>query len=136
MAWVKALHVVALLVWCAGLLYLPGLFASARSVAGRHVGRLHMMTRFTFVAVASPAAVLAIVSGSALAADGGAREAWLLAKLAAVTGMVLFHLYCGRVVTLLDTSPRLGPRRYSAWLAAVPAALILAVLWLVLAKPF
>lgn len=136
MAWLKALHIVTLLVWCAGLLYLPGLFASSHSVPGKDLGRLHVAMRFTFVVVTSPAAILAIVSGTVLVAATGAGGPWLLLKLAAVTAMVVFHLYCGRVVTLLDTSPRLGWRKYSSWLAGVPALLIAAVFWLALAKPF
>ena len=136
MAWLKALHIMTLLVWCAGLLYLPGLFASSRGVPARDLGRLHAAMRFSFVVVTSPAAILAIVSGSALAAATAAEGTWLLLKLALVTAMVVFHLYCGRMVTLLDTSPRLGRRSRSPWLAGVPALLILAVLWLALAKPF
>jgi len=135
-AWLKALHIASLLAWCAGLLYLPGLFAASRGADMARLRRVHMAMRFTFVAVTSPAAIVAILSGAALAAVTAAQGGWLLAKLGAVTAMVVFHLYCGHLVTLLDTSPRLGRRPRSSWLAGVPAALMAAVFWLALAKPF
>jgi len=135
-AWLKALHIVTLLVWCAGLFYLPGLFAAhPRTPIGPEFRRLRAITRFTFVVIASPAAVLAILSGTALVYATGVEGAWMVLKLGAVTLMVLFHLYCGRVLGLLGHSP--ASRSPAAHLALLlpPALLIPAVLWLVLGKP-
>lgn len=136
MAWLKALHIVTLLVWCAGLFYLPGLFAALRRARGkREVQHLHMMTRMVFIVITSPAALLAIVSGAALVAVTGVSGEWLAWKLTAVALMVVFHLYCGQLVQALDEQPRLGPVRLRLVLLAVPAVLVPVVLWLVMAKP-
>lgn len=136
MAWLKGLHIVTLLVWCAGLFYLPALFAAhATTPEGQPLRRLRVMTRVTFVAVTSPAAVLAILSGSALVYATGVSGAWMALKLVAVSLMVLFHLYCGRMLALLGEAPhwRSGAAHFS--LLLVPALLIPTVLWLVLGKP-
>lgn len=136
MAWLKALHIVTLLIWCAGLFHLPALFAAhPHTPAGRDFRRLRAMTRFTYVVVASPAAVLAIVSGSALVYAAGVEGAWMALKLGAVSLMVFFHLYCGRVLAQLGRSPRRYPAAAHLALLLVPSLLIATVLWLVLGKP-
>ncbi|MEI2416838.1 CopD family protein [Orrella sp. JC864] len=136
MAWLKALHIATLVIWSAGLFYLPGLFASLRHVRGRRETlRLHVMTRMTFVVIASPAAVLAIISGTALVAMTGVTGEWLALKLTAVGAMVLFHLYCGHLVERLDNEPRLKRVRLRLTLLVVPAVLVPLVVWLVMAKP-
>lgn len=135
-AWLKALHIATLLVWCAGLFYLPALFAAhPRTPAGPELRRLRAMTRFTFVAVASPAAVLAILSGTALVQVAQAEGAWMALKLGAVSLMVFFHLYCGRVLGLLGQAPTGRPAGAHLALLLPPSLLVPAVLWLVLGKP-
>lgn len=136
MAWMKALHFAFLLIWCAGLFYLPGLFAAhahAGTVRKRH--QMRIITRFTFIAVTSPAAVLAIVTGTVLASLTGVTANWLVAKLFVVTLMVLFHLYCGRRVVLLEKGHQLKRRKFHLSLLIVPVVLVPLVLWLALAKP-
>src|SRR5690606_26285708 len=101
-AWLMSLHIVSLAVWCAGLFYLPGLFAAYAGANARSRGNLRIVTRFTFIGVTSPASVLAILTGSALIYATEASGWWLSAKLLAVTGMVFFHLYCGRRLEKLE----------------------------------
>jgi putative membrane protein len=138
MIWLKALHISALVIWCAGLFYLPGLFMlhpRTRDHADYH--RLRIMTRYSFIMVISPAAVIAIISGTLLVYVRGLQGDWLAAKLVVVTLMVFFHLYCGGVLAKLR-DPKVGSmRRPLLHLATVivPAILIPLVLWLVLAKP-
>ncbi|WP_459618554.1 CopD family protein [Bordetella sp. 2513F-2] len=137
MVWIKAVHLCALALWCAALVYLPAVFHDVgRAQPAHQLPRLHVMARLAFVYVASPAAVLAIVSGTALAYAAAPAGFWLHAKLTVVAALVLFHLYCGRVVTALDDQPRLRRVVAPPALALLPAALAGAVLWLVLAKPF
>lgn len=136
MAWLKSLHIALLIVWCAGLLYLPGLFSSyahAHDKAARQ--HMRMVTRYVFIVVASPAAVLAIITGSALAYAAPIHGTWLPAKLAVVSLLVFFHLYCGSRVVLLETGEQSERRKFHLALTAIPALLIALILWLVLGKP-
>lgn len=91
--------------------------------------------RFTYIAMASPAAVVAVVSGTALIHPTQSYGAWLLAKLTLVTGMVVFHAVCGKLMLRQHNLHQRGGRRWQPWLALVPASLIPLVLWLVLAQP-
>jgi len=136
MLWLKALHYVSLLVWCAALLYLPGLFIMhAQADTRSRYHRVRIMTRFTFAVVASPAAILAVVSGTGLAYLCMVRDEWLVAKLLAVTLMVFFHLYCGSRVAGLGNRVAGLSRVRLALQIAIPACLMTMVFWLALAKP-
>lgn len=134
--WIKFVHLSALLVWCAGLFALPALLALFPVTQGRvDRRRLLAATRFTFIAVASPAAVLAVVSGTALIHVTGSYAPWLLAKLTLVTGMVFFHAGCGKLILVLHREPNRWSRAFHLSLALIPVLLICGVLWLVLAQP-
>ncbi len=135
-AWVKALHICFLLLWCASLIYLPLLLARHHpGLQADDYGRLRVMTRFTYVAVASPAAILAILTGTALIALREVAAPWLAAKLACVAGMVLFQVYCGYVLGRQGHESVPGRYTVGAVRVIVPVVLILATLWLVLGKP-
>lgn len=137
MAWLKGAHIAALAVWCACLFYLPALLAEVvRAKGSIALRRSHIMARVTYVAIASPAAVIAIITGTILAFAAGAGGLWLVAKLTVVAAMVFFHLHCGRLVSALDRVPRLANTRGLIFLIVVPAVLVPVTLWLVMGKPF
>ena len=135
--WVKFVHLSALLVWSAGLLAMPLLLALYPTLSGGRVDRrrLWAASRFTYIAVSSPAAVVAVVSGTALIHVTGSYGTWMLAKLTLVAALVLFHCACGKVLLLLHETPQRWSAGFHRSLAAVPEILIPCVLWLVLAQP-
>jgi protoporphyrinogen IX oxidase len=136
MTWLKSIHIASLLLWCAALFYLPALFAAHPRVRDRtRFWRLRVITRFTYVAVASPAAVVATGTGIALIFVSPSLGAWLILKLNAILLMMLYHLYCGWTITRLY---RTRVVRRPGWHVAgmiVPATMIPTVFWLVLHKP-
>ncbi len=138
MAWLMSLHIVLLIVWSAGLFYVPILCSiDYRGVDRIRTRQARILTRFVFVAVASPAAVLTIVTGGVLVYVTGASGDWLAAKLTVVALMAMFHGYCGHMLALLGHEGKRKKRLHSlsGWLVATPVVLISLVLWLVLAKP-
>jgi putative membrane protein len=95
MLWIKALHLIAVIAWLAGLFYLPRIFVHyAEGVAqGEDVRRLVIMARklFGFMSIM---AVLAVLLGSWLWLgfhDGGR---WLMVKLVFVLGLIAYHACC------------------------------------------
>src|SRR5690606_16136805 len=92
---------------------------------------------FVYVMLASPAAILAIISGSVLVAVLGVDGSWLLAKLAVVVLLALYHTYCGHLLHKEGHETR--PEQRSTWrspvLILIPVFLIAAVFVPVLAKP-
>ena len=136
-AWVMATHIVTLGAWSAALLILAGLYAAPPMAQERaSVERYALMCRYVFVILGSPAAVLAIISGSALVALRGVEGSWLLAKLAVVALLAMYHVYCGRLLHAQEHEALRPPRAWKAGLLIfVPVAFISAIVVLVLAKP-
>lgn len=133
----KLLHFVSLLCWCGTLLYLPALIAAGTRRTEPLFYRDHAhLTRMVFNLIATPAALIAIGSGTALFLRDGIMEGWLIVKLSTVAGMVLCHALCGVLVLRIERSPELGISIRCHILGLVIATFITATLWLVLAKPF
>ncbi len=133
----KLIHIAAIAVWAAGLLYLPGLFAAhPRSAASEAAfRRLRQQTRLVYVGLMSPAAVLAVLSGTVLVFLAASLGGWIVLKLLAVSGMVMLHVYMGRLLGLLLNHPELR-RPFAHRLLMVPAVLlIVAAITLVSWKP-
>ena len=142
-ALIKTLHIAALVVWCATLVALPALLGLHQHVARQthwvdvqhHYVRFRRFTHVTYTAVATPAAVLAIAAGTVLIFAAQVFEVWLLAKLVCVAGMALAHAWLGHLI--VQSGERSVYWRMPwpglSWLVTVPC--MLAVLWLVLAKP-
>jgi protoporphyrinogen IX oxidase len=133
--WLKSLHIVALIVWCAGLLVLPSLYAMRNRMREPKLHELHRMARAVFINITSPAAFVAVVAGTALIFLRDVFTVWMALKLLAVGVLVALHVREGYV--LLNLFERDG--RYARWRQVVATSstvtVIAAILWLVLAKP-
>lgn len=138
-ALLKGLHVAALSIWCAGLVALPVLLQIYGRRAEIHTqpgfSEFRLLIHATYTRLVTPAAVVAIAAGTALILALGLREPWLVAKLAAVAGMVLAHCWLGHLI--VQTAEGRGTYRMPPPMIALPVVLAAmgAVLWLVLAKP-
>lgn len=136
---ILTLHVVALLSWCAALLLLLGILGSAHATT-QPAPRLTLvlrhndsLARMLFTLVASPLALLAILSGTAVFLINLTTAPWLIIKLSFVTVLVAGHTLAGLLIIRLETNRSV---RRPAWLLAIAlGAVILVILWLVLAKP-
>jgi protoporphyrinogen IX oxidase len=130
--WLKLLHLTAVTLWCGALLYLPLALAASRNderLAEQRVLRL------LFTSVATPAALVAIASGTLIFLWQGPLAPWLVTKLAVVSLMVLLHASLGMLV--LRSEAGNAPRRcYTCGAVFGGSVLALsATAWLVLAKP-
>jgi protoporphyrinogen IX oxidase len=134
---IKLIHIAAIVIWSAGLLYLPGLFARHPAAADHEAAfkPLRHQTRLVYVGLMSPAAVIAVLSGTLLVFLAAALGGWMVLKLIAVSMMVLLHSYLGRLMGLLYDNPKL--RRPVAHLALLLpiGAIIVIVIGLVSWKP-
>lgn len=132
---VKAIHIGAIAFWSAGLIALPFMYRQRAGLEDRALYRLHAFTRRLYVGVVSPAAFLAIGSGTVLIFLQGTYEAWFSAKLALVALLAGIHIFSGLMVLKLFEPDG----RYPAWRFAmvVPGTLLVisSILVLVLGKP-
>ncbi len=133
----KALHILALAIWSGALLAIPTLFHQRNYTGEDHDARheLNRLTRRLFIGLASPAATVAVGTGTALVFAAGVFTPWMFIKLAVVGALVGLHVRAGFV--LLHLFRRGG--RYARWrqLAATTATtgVVAAILLLVLTKP-
>lgn len=130
MPWLKLLHLVAVIVWCGALLYLPAAMAGAASQA---VPR--RLPRGIFIGVATPAALVAIGSGTLIFVVNGLLAPWLMFKLALVGLLVLGHGACGVLVLRTERGQQAGLRWACRAITMTTLLWLLGVAWLVLGKP-
>lgn len=132
----KALHAGFIAVWIAGLLALPAMLARHdRAIGQADFTRIRHATHYGYVWAVTPAAVLAVGSGTALIFLREVFAPWLFAKLVCVAALVAIHAWVGHtIVAVAETEGRHEPPE-----PLVPtlllSAVVTAVLFLVLAKP-
>lgn len=136
MVWLKLLHISAIVIWSAGLVSLPGLYIRRALVANdQALHALQALVRYLYVAIISPAAFVAIGSGTALIFVRETFADWFSLKLALVGVMVLIHALTGLVIIrLFDKGYIYPPWRFVATTATTFLTIVL-ILFVVLAKP-
>lgn len=139
MLWIKALHIVFVISWFAGLFYLPRIFVNLAMEADTTTNtRLLLMARklyrFTTI-LAFPAVLL----GAALLMYGfgqGPGNGWLHAKLALVILVIGYHHACGVLLKKFERGENRRSHKWYRWFNEVPVVLLLAIVILVVVKPF
>ena len=137
MLWVKALHIIFMVTWFAGLFYLPRLFVYHAMTDDRlSHERFIVMERKLYWGIMTPGGVLTILFGLWLWLAWGFTGGWLHAKVALTALLVAYHVWCGRL--MLDF--RAGRNRRShvwfRWFNEAPTLVLFAVVILVVVKPF
>lgn len=132
----KFIHLATIALWSGGLIVLPFLFWQRRGlVPGADLDRLHRFTRFVYVGMTSPAAFVAIGSGTALIFLQTTFLEWFSLKMVLVGLMVMLHVVAALVMDkLYQPDGRFGRSAYAA-LTTSYLVLITAIIWVVLAKP-
>jgi protoporphyrinogen IX oxidase len=137
-AWIKALHLIAVIAWMAGLLYLPRLFVYHCAAApGSELSEtLKVMERRLLRAIMNPAQVLVFVFGGLLLWVQDWSQGWLHAKLVLVAGLAVVHhlLALWRKDFAADRNRR--PARFYRLWNEVPTVLMIGVVILVIVRPF
>ena len=137
MLWIKALHIVFMVTWFAGLFYLPRLFvyhADTHDEAGQ--ARFKIMERKLYFGIMTPGALLTIAFGVWLWLGYGISGGWLHAKLSLVAVLIGYHLWCGKLVVDFKFDRNRHSHVWYRWFNEFPVLLLIAVVILVVVKPF
>ena len=142
MLWTKALHIVFIASWFAGLFYLPRIFVNlamvpADSVAERQ--RLLLMARklYRFMTIlAVPALVLGLVLWLHYGIGKGPGQGWMHAKLAIVVLLLGYHHGCGLILRKFEAGAMQRSHVWFRWFNEAPVLMMLAAVVLVVVKPF
>jgi putative membrane protein len=142
MPWIKALHIVFVASWFAGLFYLPRLFVNLREVpfdSHAERERLLLMARklYRFASLLMvPALALGLLLWLHYGVGRGPGNHWLHAKLALVVATLLYHRHCGRILRDFE---QLKSRRTDRWLRGFNETAVVfftLIVVLVVVKPF
>jgi putative membrane protein len=136
--WVKAIHIVLVASWFAGLFYLPRIYVNlAMETHPAALQRLLLMARklYRFMSVI---AVVALACGAWLwlGLGIGRGQGWMHAKLGVVVLLVLYHGYCGHLLKVFEQGRNTRGDRWYRWFNEVPVLGMLAAVLLVVIKPF
>ena len=132
----KFVHLAAIAIWSGGLFVLPFLFQQRQGLgAGPDLDRLHRLARFVYVDTTSPAAFVAIASGTALIFAQATFEEWFSLKMLFVGALAMLHVVAGLVLLhLFAPEGHFGRFSYAA-LTSAYVVVVTAIIWIVLAKP-
>lgn len=136
MLWVKSLHLIFMVTWFAGLFYLPRLFVyHAMSTDAPSIERFKLMERKLFYGIMTPGAVLTGVFGLWLWLGYGISGTWLHIKLALVAVLIVYHVYCGKLLVDFKHDRNRHGHVFYRWLNEFPVLILVAVVILAVVKP-
>ena len=137
MLWLKAFHIIFMVTWFAGLFYLPRLFvyhAMAEDVVS--LERFKLMERKLFYGIMTPGGILTIVSGVWLWLGYDFAGGWLHVKFALVVILVVYHLWLGQLMNAFKHDRNVHGHVYYRWVNEIPTVVLIAIVLLVVLKPF
>jgi putative membrane protein len=134
--WIKALHIVFIASWFAGLFYLPRIYVNLAqednpAVVERLLGMARRLYRFTTILM-----VPALLLGLWLWLGFGIKGGWLHAKLALVLLVIGYHHACGSLLKKFEKGVNTRSHKWFRVFNEVPVLLLLAIVILVVVKPF
>jgi protoporphyrinogen IX oxidase len=138
--WVKALHIIAVISWMAGLLYLPRLFVNhaGRPVESEAAVMLAGMERRLLVFIMRPSALVTILTGGALLSTPGLVDwsaPWIHVKLASVLVLIAVHGACERWQRQFAIGANRHSARFFRMMNEVPTLAMLIIVAMVVLKP-
>lgn len=137
--WLKALHIVAIVCWFAGLFYLPRLFVyHAMSEDAISRDRFQIMERKLYRGIMLPSMIATLTFGIGMIALNPAlfSGGWLHAKLALVVLLIGYHHMCGAQLKRFARNENTRSHVFYRWFNEFPVLLLLAIVILVVIKPF
>jgi putative membrane protein len=137
--WLKALHVIAVIAWMAGMLYLPRLFVyhCDAEIGSRQSETFKVMERRLLRAIINPAMIVTWVVGLWLVHESGFFKAgWMHAKFVLVIAMSAIHGFYVRWVRAFAEDRNVHSQKFYRVMNEIPTLLMIGIVILVIVKPF
>lgn len=140
MEWVKALHVISVISWMAGMLYLPRLFVyhAVSEIGSEKSETFKVMERRLLKGIINPAMIASWVFGLWMIIGGWVSfsEGWLHAKLLLVLLLTGCHGMLAKYTRLFAQDKNTKPQKFFRIINEVPTVLMVLIVILVVVKPF
>lgn len=141
MLWLKALHLIFMVTWFAGLFYLPRLFvyhAQCEDQPGKE--RFKIMERKLFFGIMTPGMILTFIFGIWMMVDYAwviyAKSGWLYAKMTLLILLVVYHGVCGKWLFDFKHERNSHSHVFYRWVNEIPVLFLFAIIILAVVKPF
>ena len=139
--WIKAFHIISVISWMAGLLYLPRLFVYHVSAVKGSIQSetFKIMERRLLKAIMNPAMIASWVFGLGLLFSGAvdfSSDVWIHVKLLLVIILSGFHMFLARGVRKFADDKNDKPEKYYRIINEVPTVLMIIIVFLAILKPF
>lgn len=140
MLWVKAFHIIAVICWFAGLFYMPRLFVyHAMSEDAVSQERFKIMERKLYRGIMMPSMIATVALGLWLfsyAPQAYLHAGWFHAKMALVALLLGYHFYCGHLMRTFRDDRNQRSHVFYRWFNELPVLALIAIVILVVVKPF
>ena len=137
--WIKALHLIAVMSWMAALLYMPRLFIyhTDAEPGSEQSETFKMMEQRLLKVIMNPAMMLTWIFGLYLSwSVYGFQGGWLHAKIGLVVLLTGVHVFFSRAAKAFECDENRRPARYWRFMNEAPTVLMIAIVILVVVKPF
>lgn len=139
MLWLKALHIIFVVCWFAGLFYLPRIFVNYAATDHPETRQMLAVMARRLYRFVTPFMVILVVLGIAMIAlnpDYYLQAGWLWLKLAGMVVLVIYHFQCGRYVQALLKERNTHSHTFYRFFNEVPVLFLFAMVLLAVLKPF
>jgi putative membrane protein len=141
MLWLKALHLIAMVCWFAGLFYLPRLFVyHAMSDDATSDERFKIMERKLFFGIMTPSMIATFVFGIWLLIAGAwtmySSAGWLHAKFLCLLCLVIYHYFCWQWFKDFRANQNKRDHVFYRWMNEIPVIFLIVIIILAVVKPF
>jgi len=136
--WLKALHIIAVIAWMAGLLYLPRLFVyHAEAEPGSELSEtLKIMERRLLRAIMNPAMLVALIAGGFLLTYQDFSDGWLHVKLVCIAGLMVMHMMMGKWRKDFEADRNTRSHKFFRFANEAPTVLMIVIVVMAVVKPF
>jgi len=141
MLWFKALHIIFMVTWFAGLFYLPRLFVyHAMSDDKISIDRFKVMERKLFYGIMTPGALLTIVFGLCTLFSNGlsaySGQLWLHVKYILILFLIGYHAYCFLLLQDFKHNRNKHSHIWYRWYNEIPVVIMISIIILAVVRPF
>lgn len=136
MLWIKALHIIFVTSWFAGLFYLPRLFVNHAMVTDAATAEQLTLMEQKLFRFMLPLALLALSFGLILWLHYGISGKWMHPKLLLVAILIGYHFYCGKLLNDFKLGRNKHSHIWYRWFNELPVIMLALVVILVVVKPF
>ncbi|MDC3006902.1 protoporphyrinogen oxidase HemJ [Candidatus Pelagibacter sp.] len=136
----KSLHLIAVISWMAGLLYLPRIFVYHSQYNDKPLVSdvFKVMEKKLFFYIMTPAMALSWIFGFLLIHEigfGQLGQKWMILKLVFVVILTLYHFYLGRILGQFKLDNNRHSHKYYRYINEIPTLLLILIIFVVIFKP-